>query len=141
MKFVHYGTNNIDLSLILPITNRDTRHGTDKPAGGFWACPSDIRYGWAELLEERDMLDRLEKRVEFTIVSTAKVYTIATEDDLQALPQTATGRIDWEYIARIYDAVYFTEDMTTSNMDSPLYGWDVESIVILNKHSIFLGKC
>lgn len=135
--YIHYGYEPFDRDLIQPIRNRDY---FTKPWGGFWASPVDAEFGWKQWCErEQFALDRFVHSFTFTLSPEAKVLTIGSTLDLHGLPRGDTLGLDMgmvcldfeELLRQGYDAVEL-ELSRDWELYWELYGWDCDSIVILN---------
>lgn len=140
-KYIHFGAKNFDPNKVREIKNRKM---FTKPIGGFWASPTDAKYGWEEWSENNYYEECDENNsITFTLTDNAKVLTIKSVDDLKNLPInvplgfnfTGTVYLDFEALAREYDAieVYISED---SRLYEALYGWNCDNILIMNKDII-----
>lgn len=147
-KYIHYGCDSFDRNLFQPIVNRER---FVKPHGGLWASPVDSEWGWKDwCTSESFHTDRLSESFTFTLSENAKVIHIRSVSDLTELPNQKPspwfpGVCDWKCIdfekllADGVDAVELhlsEEDRTNCGfMDGlywELYGWDCDSILILN---------
>lgn len=137
-KYIHYGTKKFDPNKVREIQNKMM---STKPVGGFWASPTDAKYGWKEWNIENDLKACDEDySITFTLADNAKILVIKSVNDLKNLPVndplglnfTDTVYLDFEALAKEYDAieVYISED---SRLYNALYCWDVDSILIMNK--------
>ena len=135
--YIHYGHEPFDRGLIQPIKNREY---FTKPRGGFWASPVDAEFGWKQWCErEHFALDRFVHSFKFTLSPEAKVLTIGSKLDLHGLPRGDTFGLDLgmvcldfeELVKQGYDAVEL-ELSRDWDLYWDLYGWDCDSIVILN---------
>lgn len=133
LDLITYGCGNaFDLAKFKPIHNH-----TRKPTGGLWASPLDSAYGWRDWCEANDF-GRLDSEFRFTL--TGQVYVIDSLRDLRRIPlyqETAYWAYpDWEALCRQgYDAVLLTvkgERATRHSDPVDLYGWDCESVLVMN---------
>lgn len=120
-----------------------------KPAtGGLWASPIDSVWGWKDWCEAEDFLDTSKQEYfDFYLSDDARVYTINTPTDIRIFKYTIFPfrpdyhilAIDFEGARKDYDAIFLSElgERTTRFSDPfSFYGWDCESILILNKEVI-----
>jgi hypothetical protein len=120
MKLIHYGSLKFDpLKWKEPILFP----GFNKPRGGFWASPIDSKCGWdwwcrSEAYKEQS----LDTFFEFEI--TGKILRLRGETPILNMN---------ELIYRKVDALYLPESMI---YEPRYWGWDCESVVILNKDII-----
>ena len=151
-KYIHYGNNKYIKEMFRPIRN----HGfLTKPTGGLWASPLFAELGWKDwCIRENFCVYSLEKYFTFTLSESANVYHIYKVADLYALPiQTnKSSRVMLEYLYCIdfekcielgYDAIELhlsEEDVTgvdfMNRLYFQLYGWDCDSILIMNPEVI-----
>lgn len=134
-KYIHYGHESFDRDLIQPIKNRQY---FTKPWGGFWASPVDAKFGWKQWCERENFAQhRFGYSFTFTLSPEAKVLTISSTLDLSGLPLTGPSLVDEvqldfeELLRRGYDAVEL-ELSRDWELYFSMYGWDCDSIVILN---------
>lgn len=121
--------------------------GCNKPlSGGFWTStllPATENYSaWANwCIQEEFCLEKLNHAIIFDLSPKAKIYTINTYKDLEELieryPFTLPfyNGIDFEAVSRDYDAIHLTDEGQWATRDTypyDLYGWDVESYLIMN---------
>ena len=144
--YIHYGSDHFDLDEFSPIRNIDLHN---KPSGGLWASPYNSKRSWYDWCKsEKFRTDRLDKWFTFTLKDDAKVLTIKTEQDLCKLkndgfyidaftktkyslpfsyPDFEKLCIDGYDAIEVYmnDIIYFD-----------LYGWDVDSLLVLNPNCV-----
>lgn len=108
---------------------------------GFWCCRSDTTNGWKEWCEENEFpYCDLSKSMELYIPDTARIYSISCVEDVDYLLDnysfTNVISINFEKMAEDYDVM----EVTTmhNGIYRALYGWDCESILILNPKIIVL---
>lgn len=139
--YVHYGTRWWNPQIFRQIVNQP--HFT-KPAGGLWASPIDAKYGWKDWNEVEHVKEcREENSFRFKLRDDANVLYIRSADDLkQHLPKKYEHRsvgqdflpvyLDFEELLhRGIDAVY-VEVSADHRLYWALYGWDCDSILIMN---------
>ena len=133
---IHYGANKYDPSLFRPIKN----DGWAKPIGGLWASPLKSHCGWREWCKEENF--RLSSFSEYFTLSLKDYARVLVIDDFESLlPLPAIDGhsdykiVDFESITSQYDAIWLTpngEEQTRFSRPVRLYGWDCESVLILN---------
>ena len=143
LDLIPYGLgNHLDISKIRPINNQDYRN---KPSGGLWSSPINSNFGWKDWCEcEQFQLDRLETH--FTFSFNGNVLTINSPGDLYQMPWIATNEPffiqypDFEKLAKSFDAIWLTDlGQDSTRFSKPnLYGWDCESVLIMNPTKIIL---
>jgi len=131
--------------LFEPIKNREWI----KPHGGLWSSPIDSELGWADWCKSNDY-GNLSQSFEFEFEG--NVFVIDSYDDALSAPILTCDVLDYKkhyidfekLIALGYDAVWLTEcgEYETRNFNRPLslYGWDCESVLIMNPDCI-LESC
>ena len=135
MECIHYTAN--ESWTLKPITVANGSH--TKPFGALWASPVDSGRSWSQWCRESDFrIDTLAVGVSLDI-SLENAIVIDTKDDLYKLDWRQDGLYrypDWENMAnRGVDVVY----LTSNGLDSTtfeLYGWDCESVVVLNSQAV-----
>lgn len=113
-----------------------------KPKGGLWASPIDAKYGWKDWCESEEFRECSDQNsFQFTLSDDSIVFNIHNVLDLNALPQQKHEKhlaydIDFEAMIQSgFDAIelHLSED---PELYWELYGWDCDSILILNKDVI-----
>lgn len=137
---VHFGSTSYDLSKVEPIKN-DNRC---KPKGGLWISPVNSNWGWKDWCESKNFRDcDLANSFQLKLKSTANVFVIDSYSDLKNAPliDLKIGEhyhkqyLDFELLAKTYDAIWLTEKVQNeTHLSRPLslYGWDCESVLIMN---------
>lgn len=151
-EYIHYGHKEFDKNKFTKVTND---HSWVKPTGGLWASPIDSNRSWKDFCYDNDFREcNEENSFKFTLTEDAKVLHLRSTKDLEGIPEQkdslklmSTYCIDFEKLMEMgYDAVelHLSEDCSPGGwMDSlywKLYGWDCDSIVILNP-DIVVPKC
>ena len=141
-NYIHYGHTKFDKSMFTKIKNVDC---STKPKGGLWASDVEAEYGWKEWCNENEFRDcDKENSFTFTLSDDAKILYIESVNDLESLPKgkdkfglnfSSWYLLDFEKLAETYDAV---EVSISSDFDLyyKLYGWDCDSIVIMNPDAV-----
>lgn len=141
--YVHYGHKKFDKALFESIKNR--AHFI-KPSGGFWASRTDAKYGWKEWNESSEFVNCDDNfKISFFLSDNARVLEIHNVEDAKKMKKTHEIKdelsemfnvsflqtIDFEKMKENYDAVelFISDD---SKLYNELYGWDCDSILILN---------
>ena len=142
--YIHYGSKQFDKERFIPIQNCYPRN---KPIGGLWASEVDARYSWKQWCESENYRTdhyRADNYFKFTIAENAKILTLLCADDVKSLPMLGKAGVvdykpDFEKIMSLgYDAIDYrlSDEVGAFAFDSLywcLYGWDCDSILILNK--------
>lgn len=138
MRLITYGCGKkFLLSKFKPIKNE----GFIKPSGGLWASPVNATYGWREWCEANDF-GNLKHSFEFDFEG--KAFVIDSLHDAQRLPWIEYYKSiqypNFESLVHLgYDAIYLTERgeiQTRFSTIASLYGWDCESVLIMNCETI-----
>jgi hypothetical protein len=134
MKCIHYGATAYNEHKFASIKNIEFV----KPAGGLWVSPINSEWGWKDWCEMEGFRVCDEKN-SFTIdiKDSAKIFIINSYEDLLKAPLTGrmTRHIDFELMCKKYDAIWLTAkgQEKTRFTEPGLYGWDCESILIMDK--------
>jgi len=140
-KYIHYGHNIFDKNKFEEIQNDNFV----KPEGGLWACDINAEYSWKNWNDKEKFVDCNEDNsFVFTIKDNARTLLIENSEQLKVLPQLkSTTRfnifLDFEKLAKDYDAIEVLAG-TGKGLYMALYGWDCDSILIMNKDIIILEK-
>jgi len=135
IEVIHYGTIGFHPDFFKPIENKRFV----KPEGGFWTSPVNSKWGWKDWCDSEDFrpcIDGYKYNVNGNII------TIDCVEDMLDLPWFSVkgyDYIDFELLAKSYDAIHLTkrgEELTRFTHPKSLYGWDCESVLILNKSAI-----
>ena len=136
MEFIHYGHDRFDKSLFTPPTNYPFT--MTKPEGGLWASPVDAPYGWKDWCRENNFrwCDETNS-FRFRLKDGSNVIRLERTADLEQIPRR--NEPDWfttwfapdfeELVKRGVDAIWLTN---SNALYWQLYGWDCDSILILN---------
>jgi len=139
MKYIHYGHDKFDKNLFKEIKNRKM---FVKPSGGLWASNNNYEISWKKwCINEGFKTDSLKLFFEFKLSQNSKILIIDNADKLYKLPKIKKTFvwsifIDFEKLKKDYDAieVFISKDHDRLYWD--LYGWDCDSILIMNKDII-----
>lgn len=148
-KYLTLGITNINKQYWQDIRNRTFV----KPFGGLWASPyieqGKYKSQWHEFTSEEFHDKSYNYGVIFNLKHNANIYVINSYEDFSNLLKDnklstefdtlfSSDRfsfLDFEKLSHIYDAILLTakgEIETRYCMGANLYGWDVESLLILN---------
>lgn len=140
--YIHYGHDRfLDPN---PIRNRDY---FTKPKGGLWASRKDDELGWKNWCENEEFrLDSFDRSFEFKLKDSARILMLYHLDQLDDLPKINNAKypyikgnnssechLDFEKLAREYDAI---ELANVGEFYWALYGWDCNSILIMNPNIV-----
>lgn len=142
--YIHYGSANFNPRYFKQVTNRDQLRV--KPNGGLWASRVDAKHGWRNWCEcEEFRLEDLNTHFRFLITPAAKVAHLYTSKDLDRLPRRNDCFDRWDEFYPDFeqmvkdgcDAIELHLSSTDKNWDNDglywrLYGWDCDSILIMN---------
>ena len=121
-----------------------------KPRGGLWGSPIDAKFGWKQWYKRENFADCTgENSFQFCLSDAARVFHIRSVEDAKQIPKqevpfpTVMKIIpDFEQmVSEGWDAVelHLSEEPPSdyfSGLYFNLYGWDCDSIVVLNKDVI-----
>ena len=149
--YIHYGHNRFDPNKFEPIKNERL---WVKPKGGLWASKIDASFGWKEWCEAEIFRDcNINNAFKFTLSDYASIAILSTISDIRRLPMVDTspdptgsmlGFLEQAYIdfekclANGIDAIelcWYGDEYSSQardNLHFTLYGWDCDSIIILN---------
>ena len=143
IKCISYGLGpKLDLTFFKQVKNKPH---VNKPIGGLWASPVGCTYGWIEAAKEMAIGD-FETSFEFTI--TGEILVIDSEEDLEKFiwetenlgPFVEFENPDFEAMKKAgISAIHLTEKgQHETRLTHPrnLYGWDCESVLIMNERCI-----
>lgn len=139
---IHYGSKEFSIQKFQKIENNFI-----KPRGGLWTSPVGSEYGWKEWCEaEKFRKCTEENSFKLKFNKGTKICIIETFDDLERkmiwrkfeLPHLPILNYypDYEKMAEIYDAIWLTTEgqLNTRFTQPNLYGWDCETVLILNAY-------
>lgn len=157
MSYIHYGTPHFNIKSWVKPTNSD-RCGGIKPNGGLWASPVDPPFlGWKEWCEDNNYrLSSFDFWFTFELKTDSKILRIHSLEDLYKYRQyysvselypesSVTSELESyqrlevqnilfdKIIADGYDAI---EVYQSEGIYWALYGWDVDSLLVLNPECI-----
>ena len=137
-KYIHYGHKEFSLDRFNPIVNCQY---FSKPTGGLWASPVDADNGWKVWCEAENFRKcEIENSFTFTLRDDANVLYVDSKECLSDLPKQNTWHdiwctLDFEKLMETYDAVELNLS-AAPNLYFELYGWDCDSILILNPYVV-----
>lgn len=142
MKYIHYGSSRFDRKKFQPIENQGYR---TKPLGGFWASSENSVYSWKTWCETEEMGWCDGENFAFHIRDTANVIHIKNVEDLSNLPTCDSliyGVICLDFEKMLTEGIDAVElhlsdaPQVNSDLLFSLYGWDCDSILIMNPEII-----
>ena len=135
--YIHYwrnNTNSFKKEKIKPIKNE---LNFTKPIGGFWASNINAEYGWKQWCDDNEFkFYNKDNAFVFTLSDNAKVLYINDTKILANLPMQQSIIkswlcLDFEKLSEQYDAIEVNISKCNRLYDL-LYGWDCDSILIMN---------
>lgn len=143
---IHHGAEKFNAKLFYTIRNMSWC----KPDGGLWSSPVNSEHSWKQWCREENFrLSGLEKSFLFALKDNARIYVINSKNDLMNAPLINPYKdysnvperwfIDFEKLSERFDAVWLTEKgehATRWSKPASLYGWDCESVLVMNKDCI-----
>lgn len=134
--YIHYGHKQFLKQRFTPISNRSFV----KPDGGLWASDVNAEYGWKQWCKGENFRECSEDNAfYFDLAAGSNVLHIRKIEDLENLPKQ---KIEFAYIAK---NVLDFEAIKETGIDAielhlsedyrlywELYGWDCDSILIMN---------
>ncbi len=141
-KYIHYGSFNFDKNLFVPISNRPI---FVKPFGGMWASPVESEFGWKEWCESEGWkIEKLSKHFIFKLKDDCTLLAIRSNSDLDEL-RFKGYCIEYSKYSFLPDDQYYLdfEKLLENGIDAievyinsdiywSLYGWDCDSLLVLN---------
>lgn len=141
MELIHYGADSYLPELFMPV--KDIERCFTKPSGGLWTSPVNCEYGWKQWCESEEFnVKRLTRHVRLRF--NGNLLVIDDESDLDKLTWESPFKHMfyplWEpLVSAGYDAVHLTERgerKTRLTHPRSLYGWDCETVFVMNPASI-----
>ena len=148
LTVIHYGNNLYDKNRFLPIENRNWV----KPTGGLWTSPVNSKYGWKDWCHsEQFRICKESKSFKLKFFDNAKIIIINSLKDLNVLPTIPQDsffkdlkqqeNINYEELVNNgIDAIWLTNKGqwdTRLTFPRNLYGWDCETVLIMNPNCCF----
>lgn len=136
---IHYGSSQFHHEKFQTIKNYRV-----KPKGGLWTSPIQTEWGWKEWCLAESFRTEFDTYFTLTLQEKSLVYQIDRLADLNDLiwytyPPYQFEYPNYEAMANTYDAIWLTdtgEKETRYTIQRNLYGWDCESVLILNPMAI-----
>lgn len=146
-QYLHCGSQHFDIHQFIPISNRGCRWV--KPEGGLWGSPVDSDNSWIDFCSWSESFRmNIYKSFKFKLSDNANIIfidSIKTLDDLYNRGFENQNYDAYTYDDDIYyldfkklldngyDAIEVSINVETYNA---LYGWDVDSILVMNPRCI-----
>ena len=136
-EYIHYGSGHFDRSHFFPVKNSTVVPCKPHYNTCFWASPIGAKLGWFDwCIREDFFIDNLNTKFKFTISPNARILYITKMEDLSIdeveLREIPPCKIDYEALSKKYDAVEVNLSDGNAELYFSLYGWDCDSIVIMN---------
>jgi hypothetical protein len=140
MLLVHYGAWKFDLKKFEKIENTIWC----KPKGGLWTSPINSKYSWKRFCKsEHFRSNSLKSRMILKLDDSTNILKIDSLKDalkMKWLIHKFNNKFEmqfpnFELLKTKYDAIYLTrngERETRLSRPHSLYGWDVETVFIMN---------
>jgi len=138
-RLIHYGASHYDPEKFLPISDIPFRN---KPGGGLWTTPVDSKYGWKEWTDDESYGCTDEH---FEVEFKGTILRINSCRDMNKLPWIEQREMHFITFQAMcipgfyYDAIHLTEKgqrETRLTYPKSLYGWDCETVFVMNPASI-----
>lgn len=146
--YIHYGAKKFNPSRNFPVKN-NLAYVSAKPVGGLWASRENASWGWKQWCENNDFGKCNESNsFKFRLKDGCNIFIIHLRKELETLPEKdwllklCLGNcyyIDFEKCIEMgIDAIelcWYGEEyngQAEDNMYYALYGWDCDSILVLN---------
>lgn len=160
VRYISYGLGNYDEERFDKIQNLIYNN---KPKGGLWSSPENSKHSWYDWCKDNDfrvLHNDIKGKFLFSLKNDSKIYKIDSFQDLKNCPAIIDYRlggitrrqIDFEKMVDLgYDAIWLTDEGEWStrfpnlynlsnridvDIDFTLYGWDCETMLVLNKEAI-----
>lgn len=146
--YVVFGSDHFDRSMFVPITNES--YPWVKPRGGMWSSPVNSEITWeAWCLDNRFGIEKLGKQFRFILADGSRVLKISSNKDLDDLYSRGYKRSDFDQYPYLHDDQYYLdfEKILADGYDAiqvtitnetywSLYGWDCDTLLVLNPDSV-----
>ena len=151
--YIHFGSSKYDPAKFRPIKNMPM---LAKPKGGLWASPKDAVFGWKEWCKGSNFQgSNTDISFELTLSPKARILQINCTDDLLDLPEADMPKeipnhifpwvcLDFEkLVISGVDAIQVNMSNDPAKgwddgLYNALYGWDCDSILVMNKDVIVI---
>lgn len=140
-EYIHYGHKFFDKNAFQPIKNIPM---FVKPNGGLWACRKEIKESWKDFCKnEMSITIKDNDYFCFRLSDNANILKIDSDRMLDELPKAEPSFssvfhwtfLDFEELQKKYDAIEVLISKEP-NLYNALYGWDIDSILVMNPESI-----
>lgn len=153
MKLIHYGAKSLNRNKFKKVQN--SSRNKPKYGTGLWVSPINSSFGWKDWCTLEDFRDCKESNsFILNLKKSARVLTIDSLEDSRKLfryyvkaTNKYTSYIDFEKLSKDYDAIFLTDKgqqetrfVWDEEKGVELYGWDCESLLIMNLDCVFTSK-
>ena len=146
--YVHDGHKKFDRKLFKKITQREH---FNKPIGGLWASPDSSSYNWEQWCKDNDFNKTIGKskynkgnQFRFKLKDGARLLSITSSKQVDDLPQIKDNLygsmfkiLDFVELQKDYDAIEILIS-ADHQLYWDFYGWDIDSILVMNPDVIEL---
>jgi len=151
MRYIHYGSDHFDKDKFIPVKNRSYSWNKPERGCGLWASPVCCERSWRDwCFDEEWDLFRGSESFQFDISESANVLNLYSLDDMI---RTMDENRDWIFTDPVMRANGLDDDPFTNvyldfermmadgidaidvrikNLYYKLYGWDCDTILIMN---------
>lgn len=140
VEYIHYGHKKFQINRFDPIRNEEFRN---KPFGGLWASRTDARYGWKDWNEDEQFRKcEEENSFRFTLSTSANVLEIHSHKDLDKISQVKKSLFNGSCLPDFEELLFGGVDAIELFLSDDrelywsLYGWDCDSILIMNPNVV-----
>ena len=146
--YIHYGSDHFDKNKFIKIKNCAIPWVKPEKYTGMWGSPINAHYGWSDWCRDTDFdVYKLDKHFTFTLKENSKFLYVRNDNELQDLkllhcfdrpylkdPYHPAERycMNFEKLRDCFGYDAMEVHITTDNIYVGLYGWDCDSILILN---------
>jgi hypothetical protein len=149
-KYIHYGCKHFNKDRFVKIKNCNMPWNKPERNSGLWASPINTDNGWFDWCTCNNFhMDRLNESFIFELKKGSKVIEVHNDTDLDNIISKGLCEYTYEYPWHTDDNVYFDfEQLVKDGYDAievyvnsnriymSLYGWDCDSILVLNPDCI-----
>ena len=148
-KYIHYGSSSFDLNKFNTPKNCTEPWNKPDPGTCLWASPIDSENGWKDwCIDNHFRIERLKTSFIFSLKPKAKILNLRTDEELDQALKLDLIYPRREFIGSLPDYYMDFEKLTSKGFDAievciyssriywGLYGWDCDSLLVLNPDCI-----
>ena len=149
-KYIHYGSDHFDKDRFIEIKNCSMPWNKPEYYSGLWASPIETDNGWINWCTDNHFnVERLNEHFKFTLKKDSNIIKIHNNKDLDDRILEGLVLHNYRHPTFMYDDLYFDFEqlvkdgydaievyVNTNRIYMGLYGWDCDSILILNPDCI-----